>query len=1011
MAGQLICLSYYIRAPQKSSLTMKRNLGFLVFSLVFLLGACDTEKYVTKQGESNGYTYEYVTNDPLKVRIYTLENGLKVYLSQYSNEPRIQTSIAVKAGGKFDPADATGLAHYLEHIMFKGTDAFGTKDWEKEMIFLDSIESMYETYRKLTDSVERVNYYKRIDEVSSEAAKYAIANEYDKMVSEIGARGTNAYTTEDRTVYINDIPANQVENWLMLEANRFLKIVPRLFHTELEAVYEEKNRSLDNDYWKTYEAMNKAAFKKHPYGTQTVIGTIDHLKNPSITEIKKYFDRYYKPNNVAICMSGEIDYDKTIALIDKFFGAWQPNLDLKPWTSIAEDPIAAPIEIDVYGPDSEWINIGFRFNGRKSNDHDLLRLTDMILSNSMAGLIDLNLKQKQEVLDPYSYVQTNNDFSLHIFNAKPRQGQTLEQVQNKLLEQVELIKTGQFEDWLVEAVINDLKTNSIRQNENNWARSSSMVLAFSNELDWKTNVASLDDLKKYSKQNIVDFANANYKDNYIVIKKRTGKDPNKQKVDKPSITKVPLNKEDVSPFHATLLSNKVEKLKPVFLDYERDIKRLAINKGVEVFYNKNTENDLFTLYYLSDIGTNNDPRMKAAVEYLEYVGTNDMSSEEIKKEFYKLGSNFGVSAGEDRTYVYLQGLTENMDASIVLFENLLANCKADDEALAKMIDGTFKTRDDSKLDKGTILWEGLLNYGLYGPQSPFTNVLTNKELRALKGEELIDIIKQFTKNEHRVLYYGAADENSLVASLNQNHILPDQLTPVPSPVVYDIKDMNNQSVYWSHYDMVQEEIIFLSKGEKYDPMRTPETRLFNEYFGGSMASPVFQELREAQGLAYSAFATYASASQREENDHFFAYIGTQADKQPEAMKAMMGLIQDFPKSENGFDVARNSLLSKIESERITKTSVLFSYESAKRRGVNYDLRKDVYEKAKNMTLEDLEKFQNDYIKGRKFNVVLVGDRSKINMKELAKYGQVQEISLDELFGYERPERVVVEKPN
>jgi zinc protease len=980
--------------------------------LLIALTQCTKEgRYTTKTEESNGYTYEYVTNDPLKTRIYTLKNGLKVYLSQYAAEPRIMTNIAVKAGGKFDPANATGLAHYLEHIMFKGTADFGSLDWNKESILLDSIERMFETYRTMTDSIQRMEFYKKIDKTSNEAAKLAIANEYDKMVSEIGARYTNAYTTEDRTVYINDIPSNQIENWLYVEGNRFQKIVPRLFHTELEAVYEEKNRSLDNDYWKTYETLWANVFPQHPYGTQTVIGTIDHLKNPSITEIKNYFYKYYRPNNVAICLSGDLDYDKTIALVDKYFGDWEPNPDLKEWTPTEEKPIEKPVIVDVYGPDAEWVNLGFRFKGRTSKDQDLLTLTDMILSNSQAGLIDLNLKQQQKVLEPICSPQIMNDYTVHLFSGKPREGQTLEQVKELLLSQIELVKKGEFEDWLIEAVVNDLKKSRIRSYEQNYSRADALTIAFTNNMTWEDHLAFLDGLKKYTKQDVMKFASENYKENYVVVNKRNGKDPNTQRVTKPSITKVDLNKETVSPFHQKMLDNKVEKLQPVFLDYDKDVKRAKMDGGVDVLYTTNTENDMFTLYYLSDAGTNNDPRMQMAVEYIDYIGTEDMSAEDFKKEFYKLGCEIGVSATEDQTYVYVAGLSENMDKAVQLFDKLLTNPKADDEALSKMIDGSFKKRDDIKKDKGAILWEGLVNYGLYGPQSPFTNVLSNKELRELKSTELVDIIKNFTKTEHRILYYGPKEEKELLASLNQNHILPEALIPAPAPKEFPMQDMTKSKVLWANYDMVQAEIIFVSKGGKYDPNLAADVRMFNEYFGGNMASPVFQELREAQGLAYSAFAGYNNAQKKEGNNHFFGYIGTQADKQPEAMDAMMNLIQNFPKSENGFDVAQKSLLSRLESERITKASILFNYESAKRRGVDHDLRKDIYESIQNMTIEDVANFQKQYIKDKPFNVVLVGDKKKLSFKHLTKYGEVKELTLDELFGYEKPQKVDLETPN
>jgi zinc protease len=990
---------------------MKKYLLFSLLSLLILTQCREDKKFSTKTGEVNGYSYEYVTNDPLKTRIYSLKNGLKVYLSQYAAEPRLMTSIAVKAGGKFDPANATGLAHYLEHIMFKGTADFGSLDWGKESVLLDSIENMFEGYRKITDSVKRMEHYKLIDKLSSQTAKLAIANEYDKMVSEIGAKGTNAYTTEDRTVYINDIPANQIENWLTIESNRFRKIVPRLFHTELEAVYEEKNRSLDNDYWKTYEAMYAAAFKKHPYGTQTVIGTIDHLKNPSITEIKNYFYKYYRPNNVAICLSGDLDYDKTIALVDKYFGDWEPNPDLKQYVPLQEEAITKPVEVEVLGPDAEWLNMAFRFKGTSSEDQQLLRLCDMILANSEAGLIDLNLKQQQKVIEPSCSVNDMNDYSLHTFTGKPREGQTLEEVKNLLLEQIELLKKGQFDDWLIQAVINDLKKNDIQRSQYNWSRANDGVMAFTNNMAWEDYISRTDGLKKYSKKDIVKFANDNYKDNYVVVYKRNGKDANQKKVTKPSITKVDLNKENVSPFHQKLLANKVEKLQPVFLDYDKDVKKAKLDKGVDVLYTTNTENELFTLYYLSDAGTNNDPKMKVAVEYIDYIGTEDMPADEFKKEMYKIGCSIGVFADDDQTYIYVTGLSENMDKAIQLFEKLLANPKADDATLSKMIDGIFKKRDDIKKDKGAILWEGLLNYGLYGPQSAFTNVLSNKELRELKSSELIDIIKNFTQTEHRVLYYGPKEESTLLASLNKNHILPEKLNPAPAPKEFVMADMDKQKVFFANYDMVQAEIIFVSKGGKYDAAIAPEVRMFNEYFGGNMSSPVFQELREAQGLAYSAFAQFSNAQKKNDYNNFFGYIGTQADKQPEAMKAMMGLIQDFPRTENGFEVAQKSLMSQLESERITKTNILFNYEMAKRRGVDHDLRKDVYEGIQNMTIEDVANFQKQYIKDKKFNVVLVGDKKKLSFKDLMKYGEVKELTLDELFGYEKPVKVDVERPN
>ena len=287
------------------------KLSCLSLFLALVMSSCSSQKK---------YSYETVPNDPLKARIYTLDNGLKVYLTVNKETPRIQTFIAVRVGGKNDPAETTGLAHYFEHLMFKGTDKYGTQDYAAEKPLLDQIEQQFEIYRQTTDEAERKAIYHTIDSLSYEASKYAIPNEYDKLMAAIGSSGSNAYTWYDQTVYQEDIPSNQIENWAKIQADRFENNVIRGFHTELEAVYEEKNMSLTRDNSKVQEAIFSSLFPKHPYGTQTVLGTQENLKNPSITNIKNYYKQWYVPNNMAICMSGDLDPDETIALIDKYFG-------------------------------------------------------------------------------------------------------------------------------------------------------------------------------------------------------------------------------------------------------------------------------------------------------------------------------------------------------------------------------------------------------------------------------------------------------------------------------------------------------------------------------------------------------------------------------------------------------------------------------------------------------------------------------------------------------------------
>jgi predicted Zn-dependent peptidase len=1005
---------------------VKKNFLLLIPALATLgLTQCQTSKPTATAAstaptapaptqQQKDYKYQTVEGDPLKARIYTLANGLTVYLSDYDDAPRIQTYLAVRAGSKNDPATATGLAHYLEHMVFKGTSKLGSQNWATEKPELDKIEALYEQYRsQRNDPAARKRTYHQIDSISSVAAKYAVANEYDKVMGAIGAKGSNAYTSVEQTVYQEDIPSNQIEKWAAIQSERLGEMVPRLFHTELEAVYEEKNRGLDNDFSKEYEALNRSLYQKHPYGTQTTIGTIEHLQNPSITEIKRYFEKYYVPNNVALCLSGDLDYDQTIRIIDQYFGKLQ-NKPVPAFTPAQEAPLTAPLVKEVVGPDAENVMIGFRFPGTTSREALVLRMVDKILSNGQAGLIDLNLNQKQTVLQAASFTDINNDYSSHILYATPRQGQKLEQVRDLLLAQLDKVKQGDFPEWLIPAIVNNEKLQRTKSYESNEARAGAFVAAFVAREDWKDYLKQVDDFATISKKEVMRVASQYYGPGYALVYKRTGKDPNTVKVVKPAITPVPVNREVASEFYKQVTSISTPELQPVFVDYKKDIQETKLASGIPVFYTRNTENNLFNLYYVLDLGTNNNPKLGLAADYLQYLGTGKYNAAQLQQEFYKLGCSFAVSSGQDRIFVSLSGLDSNMEPALQLFEALLAAPNPDAAALKNMVAGVLKSRQDAKLNKQVILSQGMVNFAKYGPKNPFTSQLSEKELKALKPEQLTALIKSIPTYQHRVLYYGPrllGDEMEVVGTdtslyksgirrtLNELHKTPAKLTPVPANKDFAEQPMNSRKVYWVDYNMVQAEILFLSKGPVYDKSIVPTTSLYNEYFGGSMGSIVFQELRESKALAYSASSRFANADKVGRSSYNLSYIGTQSDKLPEAMAGMNSLLNDMPVAEANLQIAKNAIRNSIATERITKSDILFSYERAKRLGLDYDLRRDVYEQTPNMSFADLQKFQQARVKGQNQTILVIGSKDRLNFKELAKYGQLQQLSLKEIFGY------------
>lgn len=944
--------------------------------------------------------YQPVTfeNDPVEARIYTLENGLTVYLSANKEEPRIQTYIAVRAGSKYDPADATGLAHYLEHMLFKGTDRLATKDWDNEKIYLGQIQDLYEIHRGIEDAGERKKIYRQIDSISTIAAGFAIPNEYDKIVSSLGARGTNAYTSFEQTVYTNDIPSNELEKWIKLESERFRKLVLRLFHTELEAVFEEFNIGQDDDGDLVWENFLGMMFPTHPYGTQTVIGKGEHLKNPSMVKIHDYFNKYYVPNNMAICLAGDLDFDKTIQLVDQYFGNYATK-PIAPKKAIKEEPITQPRTKEVLGQEASSVMIGFRFDGFNSDEAIMVDLISGLLYNGQAGLIDLNLVQKQKVLDAYTYDYSLHEYTMHNFAGNPLEGQSLEELKDLLLGELDKIKKGEFEDWLIEAVVNDKKLSLINRYASNRGRANAFVESFVKYSNWGDYISRLEKMEKITKAEIIEFANKHYGDNYVAVFKKQSDEKEKFVLEKPHITPVPVNRTDNSPFFNEITTLSSPRIPPVFIDYKNDIQREKLKTGIELNYVPNYSNELFSLYYIFDFGSDHDKILDLAISYLPFLGTNKYSAADLQKEFFKYGLSFDVFNNSSQVYVMLSGLPHNFEKGVALFEHILANVQPDKVALEDLNARILKSREDDKLNKRNILFGGLFNYGLYGAFSPFTNILSEEELNTIDPAELVQKINELNRYPHRVLYYGQETPEIVKEVLNKLHETPDQLLPTPEEAQYKARQYEKNRVFFVEYDMVQTEIIMLSDDGLFNKENIPMANIFNEYFGGGLSSIVFQEIRESKALAYSAFATYSTPSRQDRPHLVYAYIGTQADKLKEAVEAMKELINNMPLGEQQFASAREAVMKKIETNRVTKTSIFFDYLTALKRGLDYDIRQDIYNTASDVTIDDLQQFFDDHVKGKSFSYLIIGKKDRLDMETVKSLGDFKELSIEELFGY------------
>ena len=942
--------------------------------------------------------YETVKNDPMKARIYTLDNGMKVYMSVNNEEPRIQANIAVRVGGKNDPSETTGLAHYFEHLMFKGTPNFGTSDYAAEKPLLDEIEALFEVYRVTEDEAERAAIYHKIDSISYLASDYFIPNEYDKLMSFIGSEGTNAFTSTDMTVYVEEIPSNQFENWARIQADRFMNPVLRGFHTELETVYEEKNMSLTEDFSKALETLDGMLFPDHPYGQQTVLGTQEHLKNPSITNIKNYHKTYYVPNNIAICLCGDFNPDQMIKVIEKYFGQMKPNDNLPEVSFTTSSVIETPSEKDVYGLDAEAILIGWKYPGARSEDALIAEVAANVLYNGSAGLIDLNVNQQQTILGAIGMSYSRPDAGELILLGNPKQGQTLHEVRDILLEEVAKLRNGEFDESVLSGTINNMKLSQMKSLEDNGSRANMFVQSFINGTDWKDEVRAIERMQEITKEDIVEWAGRYLgANNYAAVYKRMGEDKDVIKVTAPKITPIKSNRDKMSTFLEEITSTEVKPIEPAFIDYTTALSQYEVD-GLNVLYVQNEVNEIAELSYRFHTGTQNDPALSLASDYLSYLGTPTRSAEEIAQEMYQLACSFHIHTGASATNIYVEGLSENMDAAMTIVEDLIYNAVPDEDILANLKADMFKERADAKLNQG-LCFSALQNYIFLGKDFIKRTTLTDKEIEALTSEELLGKIRSLMECSHEVSYYGPATEDELSTLIRTNHRITEDLKPLE--ICYPVAVSTPTSkVYLAPYDAKQIYYLQYSNNEeKLDLASDAQIRLYNEYFGGGMNSIVFQEMREARGLAYSALGRLLEPEHKDDCYKYFAFIATQNDKMQTAIEAFDEIINDMPESETAFSIAKESLTTQYRTERITGRSILRSYKTDREMGINESRSKKIYENLSQLTLEDIKNTQKKWVEGRTYSYGILGDIESIDTKYLKTLGPVEILTLEDIFGY------------
>lgn len=935
---------------------------------------------------------------PPKIDItkYTLSNGLTVYLHEDHTQPKIFGVVICNVGGKDDPSDATGMAHYMEHMLFKGTEELGTTDWVHEKPHIDSIFALYDELGNTTDDEERKNIQKRINEQSVKANEYAIPNEMDNLLKNIGGTRVNAGTGRDNTVFYNTFPSSQIEKWLEIYSHRFKNPVFRSFQAELEVVYEEKNMYEDSFIEKLFETFLSKLYKYHPYGQQTLIGTTDDLKNPSLTKMYDFFKTYYVANNMALVLSGDFNTQELVPLIETKFGAWRS--EEVPERKVYEDNVFNGREYSEgrYSP-IKLALLGFKTVPAGHEDECILDVCNYILSNdNNSGLID-QLILDNKLLEAGVFSLGLNDIGCMIIIVIPKViGQKLEDAEELVIEEFKRLREGDFEDWMLEAAKNQLYLEHQKNLESLEEKALMMATSYCSGESLEDVFNYDDKVKKISKEDVIRIASKYYGENYLAFYSKMGS-PKKDKIKKPGYEPVLSNTDAKSKFTQHLDSIQESDIEFSFVDFNKDIQDISITDNVRMLYTRNPINDIFTLKIKYGIGKQQDLVLQYAAYLMNYAGSENKSLAQLKDEFSRIGCTYNIRCDDDYVIIQIEGIEEYLDQAIELINELVYTPTLEEGMEEKIYDDEKAGRKLERSEPDYVA-DALFYYVIYKENSDFLNRFSMKELKNINPDTLLTHWKNAIQYASTFHYTGQKDPDEVIKSV-KTHYNVSQITKVStSPTDREIEKYAENTIYFvDKKKAIQSKVYLIVHSSDYTPDKDPYINAFNIYFGGDFSGLVMQEIREYRSLAYYADAYFMKPKLNNSSLYFKCYVGTQADKTNEAVDVFYNLLTDMPQKPERMETFKKYMRQAASTKYPHFRYLTYNVERWENRGFTMDPEQQnvpVYEK---MEFEDLNQFYEENVKGRPIVIAFVGDKSKIDFEALKKYGQLIVLKEDELF--------------
>ena len=945
--------------------------------------------------------FSFLFSNNLQVEQYKLENGMTVMLNEDKEASGVYGVVIVKGGGKQDPSDATGIAHYLEHMLFKGTTELGTVDFKKEKVYLDSIALLYDNLGLTKSEDKRLEIQKKINDLNLKASEYAIPNEFDRILEGMGGTGINAFTSNDVIAYFNQFPPHQIKKWLEVNSHRFINPVFRLFQSELEVVYEEKNRAMDNPFRKLIEEYFEHFWKKHPYGQQTVLGTVDHLKNPSLTKMREYYDKYYVANNMYLLLAGNFQSKNIKPHIESTFGRLKSGPNPK-FVNVEEEPFNGREVVKNRLTPVRFGILGYRVPPNSHEDSEKIQVIKNLLNNrSSTGLLDrLSIENKLTSSSAIDGFGGSDHGSMAFIFIPKLVFQTFRGAENQVLKQIEKIKRGDFSEEFLESVklsmIQDYETGL----EDVSNRLSYALEVVNYNKTWEDIFNYPESIESIQKRDVVQIANKYFNNNYLVYQSRMGF-PKKVKLDKPPFKAIKAkNSEKVSSYRKKLENLSEDKIEYNFINIERDMQYEEISDNYHLYHNMNPKNSIFTMKVEYGIGTKEDPALKYAAELGNMIGNEKYSFNVLKEELQKIGATINFYSSGDYFGLDIKGFDKNFEKTMNMAGDFLQNLKVrkeDKKKLKKLIQSStlermFEGRDAST--KGNALRD----YALWGQNSNWLKRSTIKEVKKMDTDFLLEKISAAMKYETTIFFTGTLDFNVVKTSVKKNLTLNNRLKKSSSPIVYEQKLKNKNTIYfYNDKKAVQSQIHVLIPGSNMALDERLNSRTFNKYFGSGMSALVFQEIREFRSLAYSAYGVYQVPWYLDGEGHFRGYMGTQTDKTVDAIEAYLSLLRNMPEKPLRMEGIKSGLLQSLVTSKPNFRSLARTARNWKLQGYDSNpniLYKDNYE---SIDFKNVVNFYEKNLKDKPYTIAIVGNREKIDMQKLADFGELIEVDKNDIF--------------